>query len=53
MPMAPVQLELIFEQDIEALSSMELHEMLMAESITLEQLERIAAALPGADRLMA
>ena len=43
-----VQYEFLFEQDIEALSSMALHDKLMAESVSIEQLERIAAALPGA-----
>ena len=51
--MAPVQLEMIFEEDIAALPPMTLHEKLMEESISFTQMERIAARLPGADRLVA
>ena len=51
--MAPVQLEMIFEEDIAALPPMTLHEKLMEESISFAQMERISAALPDADRLVA
>ena len=51
--MAPVQFEMIFEQDIAVLPPMTLHEKLMEGSIFFSQLERIAARLPGADRLVA
>ena len=47
-----VQREFIFEEDIAVLPSMVLHEMLMEESISFAQMERIAPALPGADRLV-
>ena len=49
----PVQREMIFEQDAERLSPTELHGKLSEESIFFSQLERIAARLPGADRLVA
>ena len=51
--MAPVQFEMIFEQDIAALLPVTLHEKLLGGSVSWEQMERIAAALPGADRLVA
>ena len=47
-----LQYEFLTEQDIEALSSAALHDKLMAKSVSIEQLERIAARLPGADRLV-
>ena len=43
---------MIFAQDIETLPPMELHEKLLEESIFFSQLEEIAAALPGANRLI-
>ena len=48
-----IQREIIFEQDSERLSPTELHERLMMGSIFWRQMERIAAALPGANRLVA
>ena len=51
--MAPVQFEVIFEQDIAALPPMTFHEKLTEGSIFWRQMERIAARLPGADRLVA
>ena len=48
-----IQREMIFEQDAERLSPPELHEKLLAGCIFWRQIERIAAALPGADRLVA
>ena len=49
----PVQREMIFEQDAEGLSPTELHGKLSEGSVSWEQIERISAALPGADRLVA
>ena len=49
--MTDVQFELIFEQDIDALPPMAVHDKLLEGSITLDQMDRIAAGLPGADRL--
>ena len=51
--MAPVQLEMIFEDDIDALPPMTFHEKLTEGSIFWRQMERIAARLPGADSLVA
>ena len=48
-----IQLELVFEEDIAVLPPMMLHEKLLEESIFFSQLEKIAAALPGSDRLVA
>ena len=48
-----VQREFLFEQDIDVLSPTELHEKLLEESIFFSQLEKIAAALLGSDRLVA
>ena len=48
-----IQREMIFEQDAERLSPTELHNKLLEESIFFSELEKIAAALPGADRLVA
>ena len=46
-----VQSEMIFEEDVAALPPMWFHEKLREESIFFSQLEEIAAALAGADRL--
>ena len=45
-----IQREILFEQDAERLSPTELHGKLSEGSVSWEQIERIAAALPGADR---
>ena len=48
-----IQFEMIFEQDIDVLSQTELHEKLKEGSVFWSQMEQIAAALTGADRLVA
>ena len=48
-----VQSEMIFEEDVAALPPIWLHEKLMEGSVSLEQMDRIAAALPDADRSVA
>ena len=47
-----IQREILFEQDAERLSPTELHGKLSEGSVSWERIERIAAALPGADRLV-
>ena len=48
-----LQREMIFEQDAERLSPTGLYEKLKDGSVFFSQLEKIAARLPGADRLVA
>ena len=45
------QLKMIFQRDVEEQSPMWLHDNLTDGSISLDQVDRIAAALPDADRL--
>ena len=48
-----IQREILFEQDAERLFPTELHDKLSEGSVSWGQMERITAALPGADRLVA
>ena len=48
-----IQLEMIFRRDVETQPPMWLHEKLMEGSMSLDQVDRFAAALPDANRLVA
>ena len=47
-----IQLAMLFRRDVEEQPPMWLHDKLMDVSISLVQVDRIAAALPDADRLV-